>query len=413
MLVVIEEELWFFDFLLFEYWNFQVKVCGLCGVSLLLFELIFFGVVGMFVFDGCDMLKDLWVKYQVIWVMFDVFDEYLSDLLFGGWVLKVLFVVCIRYIIDELDMFWYFDIMMFGLDMVMGEEVDVLCNECFFIGGVLGFGKSWFMCVLMVCVVVYFDEELGGFIDGKGEEVMVWCGICKCVVIYEEIIEMIECEYVWMEDWVVQMVKLGIFKWDLKFGLCRLILIDEGYLVFQVVIDEDKWCGKVLKGDEDYDFFEGFDKFVMQKFIELFSQGCLCEIIIMWMIQNLFCLGDDWGIILGICMNFDFLFCFCVNILQNIMIVFGDGVGVELYNLLCGLCFCGYGYLNVYGLNLVWMWKVMDEMVVFFVFLDYGCGFWFWDVVLKVLRGQFDVVWIVKLLVSYIGCGIQQVMCFL
>lgn len=413
MLVATEEELRLLDLLSPEYWNPQAKARGLRGVSLLSSELTPSGVVGTLVLDGRDMLKDLRVKHQAIRAMLDVLDEHLSDLSPGGRASKVLFAVRTRYITDELDMLWYPDITTLGLDTVTGEEVDVPRNERLLTGGASGSGKSWSMRALMARAVVHPDEELGGFIDGKGEEATVWRGICKCAVTHEEIIEMIEREHARMEDRAAQMAKLGISKWDLKLGPRRLIPIDEGYSVLQAVIDEDKRRGKAPKGDEEYDFLEGPDKSVMQKLTELSSQGRSREIIIMWMTQNPLRSGDDRGITSGIRTNFDFSFCLRVNTSQNTTTVLGDGAGVEPHNLPRGPRFRGHGYLNVHGPNLVRTWKVTDEMVALLALPDHGRGLWPRDVALKALKGQPDAVWTAKLLASHTGCGTQQAMCFL
>lgn len=413
MLVATEEEVRLLNLMQPDYWNPQAKARGLRGVSLDSARLTESGVVATLVLDGRDTLKELRIKHQVIRAMLDVFDEHLSDLSPGGRASKVLFAVRTRYITDELDMLWHPDITTLGLDTVTGEEVDVPRNERLLTGGASGSGKSWSMRALMARAVIHPDEELGGFIDGKGEEATVWRGICKCAVTHEEIIGVIEREHALMEDRATQMAKLGISKWDLKLGPRRLIPIDEGYSVLQAVIDEDKRRGKAPKGDEEYDFLEGPDKSVMQKLTELSSQGRSREIIIMWMTQNPLRSGDDRGITSGIRTNFDFSFCLRVNTPQNTTTVLGDGAGVEPHNLPRGPRFRGHGYLNVHGPNLVRTWTVTDEMVALLAMPDHGRGHFPRDVALRALNSQQGAVWTASLLASQTGCGARQASRFL
>jgi S-DNA-T family DNA segregation ATPase FtsK/SpoIIIE len=413
VLVATEEELRLLDLLTPEYWNPQAKARGLRGVNLDSAKLTESGVVAVLKLDGRDMLKELRAKHQAIRAMLDVLDEHLSDLSPGGRSSRVLFAVRTRYITDELDMFWHPDITTLGLDTVTGEEVDVPRNERLLVGGASGSGKSWSTRALMARAVVHPDEELGGFIDGKGEEATVWRGICTCAVTHEEIIEMIEREHARMEDRATQMAKLGISKWDLKLGPRRLIPIDEGYSVLQAVLDEDKRRGKAPRGDEEYAFLEGPDKSVMQKLTELSSQGRSREIIIMWMTQNPLRSGDDRGITSGIRTNFDFSFCLRVNTPQNTDTVLGPGAGVEPHFLPRGPRFRGHGYLNVHGPNLVRTWTVTDEMVALLAHPDHGRGKYPRDVALRALRSQPQAVWTPALLATHTGCGATQASRFL
>ena len=413
MLVATEEELRLLDLLTPEYWDPQAKARGLRGVNLDSAKLTESGVVAVLKLDGRDMIKELRAKHQAIRAMLDVLDEHLSDLSPGGRSSKVLFAVRTRYITDELDMFWHPDVTTLGLDTVTGEEVDVPRNERLLVGGASGCGKSWSTRALRARAVVHPDVELGGFLDGEGEEATVWRGICTCAVTHEEIIEMIEREHARMEDRAAQMAKLGISKWDLKLGPRRLIPIDEGYSVLQAVIDEDKRRGKAPKGDEEYTFLEGPDKSVMQKLTELSSQGRSREIIIMWMTQNPLRSGDDRGITSGIRTNFDFSFCLRVNTPQNTDTVLGPGAGVEPHFLPRGPRFRGHGYLNVHGPNLVRTWTVTDEMVALLAHPDHGRGKYPRDVALRALRGQPQAVWTPTLLATHTGCGVMQASRFL
>lgn len=413
MLVATEEEVRLLNLMTSGYWNPQAKARGLRGVSLLSSDLTPSGVVATLMLDGRDTLKDLRGKHQVIRAMLDVLDEHLSDLSPGGRASKVLFAVRTRYITDELDMLWHPDITTLGLDTVTGEEVDVPRNERLLTGGASGSGKSWSMRALMARAVVHPDEELGCFIDGKGEEATVWKGICRCAVTQEEIIEAIEREHALMEERAARMAELGISKWDLALGPRRLIPIDEGYSVLQAVIEEDKRRGKAPKGDEEYSFQEGPDKSVMQKLTELSSQGRSREIIIMWMTQNPLRSGDDRGISSGIRANFDFSFCLRVNTSQNTTTVLGEGSGIEPHNLPRGPRFRGHGYLNVHGSNLVRTWTVTDEMVALLAMPDHGRGHYPRDVAMRALKAQPDAVWTAELLASQTGCGTGQANRFL
>lgn len=413
MLIATEEEQRLLSLLEAGFWDPQATRRGLRGVSLASAELTHSGVVATLMLDGRDTLKELRQKHQVVRAMLDVLDGDLSDFAPGGRSSKVLFSVRTRYITDELDMLWHPGITTLGLDTVTGEEVDVPRNERLLVGGASGSGKSWSTRALMARAVVHPDEELGGFIDGKGEEATVWRGICPCAVTHEEIIEMIEREHARMEDRAAEMAKLGLSTWDLKLGPRRLIPIDEGYSVLQAVIDEDKRRGKAPKGDEEFDFLEGPDKSVMQKLTELSSQGRSREVIIMWMTQNPLRSGDDRGITSGIRTNFDFSFCLRVNTSTNTVTVLGEGSGVEPHYLPRGPRFRGHGYLNVHGPNLVRTWEVTNKMVALLALPDHGRGLWPRDVALRALQRQPEAVWTASLLASHTGCGTVQASKFL
>lgn len=413
MLVPTDEEQRLLELLTPDYWNPQAKARGLRGVSLDNARLTASGVVGTLILDGRDTLKELRQKHEVIRAMLDVLDEHLSDLSPGGRASKVLFAVRTRYITDELDMLWHPSIETLGLDTVTGEEVDVPRNERLLVGGASGSGKSWSTRALMARAVVHPNEELGCFIDGKGEEATVWRGICRCAVTYEDVIEAIEREHALSEERAARMAEKGLSKWDFALGPRRLIPIDEGYSVLQAVIEEDKRRGKAPKGDEEYTFLEGPDKSVMQKLTELSSQGRSREIIIMWMTQNPLRSGDDRGITSGIRANFDFGFCLRVNTLQNTATVLGDGAGVEPHNLPRGPRFRGHGYLNSHGYNLIRTWTVTDDMVGLLARPDNGRGLWPRDMALKELTGQPERLWSPKLLASRTGCGSEQAARFL
>lgn len=413
MLVATEEELRLLNLLTPGYWNPNATRRGLREVTLVESELTQSGVVAVLSLDGRDSIDELRKRHKVIRAMLDVLDTDLSDLAPSGRSSKVLYSVRTRYVTDELDMFWHPDITTLGLDTVTGEEVDVPRNERLLVGGTSGSGKSWSTRALMARAVVHPDEELGGFIDGKGEEATVWRGICPCAVTHEEIIEMIEREHARMEDRAAQMAKLGISKWDLSLGPRRLLPIDEGYSVLQAVLDEDKRRGKAPKGDEEYTFLEGPDKSVMQKLTELSSQGRSREIIIMWMTQNPLRSGDDRGITSGIRTNFDYSFCLRVNTPQNTDTVLGQGAGVEPHFLPRGPRFRGHGYLNTHGPNLVRTWTVTDEMVALLALPDHGRGKYPRDVAIRALKGQPQAVWTPDLLASQTGCGTHQASKFL
>ncbi len=413
MLIATEEEQRLLDLLKPEFWDPQATRRGLRGVSLASAELTHSGVVAALTLDGRDTLKELRQKHQVVRAMLDVLDDDLSDFAPGGRSSKVLFSIRTRYITDELDMFWHPGIATLGLDTVTGLEVDVPRKERLLVGGASGSGKSWSTRALMARAVIDPNEELGCFIDGKGEEATVWRGICSCAVTQEEIIEAIEREHARMEERAARMAERGLSKWDFELGPRRLIPIDEGYSVLQAVIEEDKRRGKAPKGDEEYSFQEGPDKSVMQKLTELSSQGRSREIIIMWMTQNPLRSGDDRGITSGIRTNFDFSFCLRVNTPQNTVTVLGDGSGMEPHLLPRGDRFRGHGYVNTHGPNLVRTWTVTDAMVSLLALPDHGRGLFPRDVALKALRGQPQAVWTPSLLATHTGCGTVQASKFL
>lgn len=413
MLIATEEERRLLDLLKPGYWDPQAVKRGLRGVTLIDSGLTESGVVATLLLDGRDTMAELRKRHQAIRAMLDVLDSDLSDLAPSGRSSKVLYSVRTRYVTDELDMLWHPDITTLGLDTVTGREVDVPRNERLLVGGASGSGKSWSTRALMARAVVHPNEELGGFIDGKGEEATVWRGICTCAVTHEEIIEMIEREHARMEERAARMAERGLSKWDFQLGPRRLIPIDEGYSVLQAVIEEDKRRGKAPKGDEEYTFLEGPDKSVMQKLTELSSQGRSREIIIMWMTQNPLRSGDDRGITSGIRTNFDFSFCLRVNTPQNTSTVLGDGAGVEPHFLPRGPRFRGHGYLNTHGPNLVRTWTVTDAMVALLAMPDHGRGLYPRDVALRTLHSQPDAVWNPSLLATRTGCGTVQASKFL
>lgn len=413
MLVATEEEERLLDLLTPEYWDRESTRRGLREVRLASAELTESGVVATLLLDGRDMMKELRLRHPAIRAMLDVLDMDLTDLSPGGRASKVLFAVRTRYITDDLDMLWHPGITTLGLDTVTGEEVDVPRDERLLVGGASGSGKSWSTRALMARAVVHPDEELGCFIDGKGEEATVWRGICRCAVSYEEIIEAVEYEHALMEQRAARMAEKGLSKWDFALGPRRLVVIDEGYSVLQAVIEEDKRRGKAPKGDEEYTFLEGADKSMMQKLTELSSQGRSRGIILMWMTQNPLRSGDDRGITSGIRTNFDFSFCLRVNTPQNTATVLGDGAGVEPHTLPRGERFRGHGYLNTHGHSLVRTWTVTDDMVRLLAYPDYGRGRWPRDVALKALHDQPEAVWTPDLLTSQLGCGKKQATRFL
>lgn len=414
MLVATEEELRLLGLLTPEHWNPNATKRGLREVNLVEAELTRSGVVATLSLDGRDSIDELRKRHRNIRAMLDVLDTDLSDLAPSGRSSKVLYSVRTRYVTDELDMYWHPGITTLGRDTVTGLEVNIPPHERLLVGGASGSGKSWSTRALMARAVVHPDEELGAFIDGKGEEATVWRGVCRCAVTHEEIIEIIESEYARMEERAALMAKNGLSKWSFTLGPRRLIVIDEGYSVLCAVIDEDKRRGKAPKNEGDeYDFTEGPDKPVMQKLTELSSQGRSREIILMWMTQNPLRSGDDRGVTTGIRTNFDYGFCLRVNTRQNTETVLNEGSGVEPHKLPRENKFRGHGYLNVHGANLIRTWTVTDDMVGLLAYPDFGRGLYPRDVALRSLKAQPEAVWTPRLLASWTGCGEVQAKCFL
>lgn len=407
-----EEEARLLDLLTPRYWGEQSKRRGLREVRLNSVKLTESGVVATLALEGRDGLADLKRKQEPIRAMLDVLDGDLMDLTPGGRGSQVLLSVRTRYITDELDMFWHPGISTLGRDTVTGEEVDVPSHERLMVGGASGSGKSWSTRSLMARAVVTPGEELGCFIDGKGEESIWWRGVCPCAISNEEIIEAIEGEHARSEERAAFMQKKGTGVWDFDWGPRRLVVIDEGYSVLNAVIEEDKRRGKI-KGDEDYEFSEGPDKPVMQKLTELSSQGRTREIILMWMTQNPLRSGDDRGITSAIRANFDYSLCLRVNSPENTDVVLGKGSGVEPHKLPRGKRFRGHGYLNDHGPNLIRTWTVTDEMIGLLALPDHGRGHYPRDIALKTLRAHPDALWTPELLTSHTGCGTAQARCFL
>lgn len=416
MLVPTEEEQRLLDLLVPNYWMEQSTRRGLRGVDLDSVKLTESGVVIGLALNGRDMLKELKQKHDAMRAMLEVLDEDLTDLTPGGRSNRALFSVRTRYITDELDMLWHPGITTLGRDTVTGEEVDVPRHERLMVGGTSGSGKSWSTRSLMARAVVHPNEELGCFIDGKGEESIFWRNVCPCAITHEEIIQAIEGEHARMEKRATLMQDKGTGVWSFADGPRRLIVIDEGYSVLCAAIEEDKRRGKAPKGDEDdyaSVFTEGPDKPVMQKLTELSSQGRTRECILMWMTQNPLRSGDDRGITTAIRTNFDYSFCLRVNTVENSDTVLGKGAGVEPHKLPKGTRFRGYGYLNTHGPNLVHTWTVNNEMIPLLAYPDHGRGHWPRDVALKALQGQPGVLWTPELLTSQTGCGRDQAQRFL
>ncbi|MFE0472430.1 hypothetical protein ACFW2V_12520 [Streptomyces sp. NPDC058947] len=413
MLEPTDEEQRLLDLLTADYWDKESERRGLRGVKLHSSKLTESGVVATLELTGRDGLKELRQKHSTVRVMLDVLDNDLTDLTPGGRASKVLFSVRTRYITDELDMLWHPGITTLGRDTVTGEEVDVPRDQRLLVGGSSGSGKSWSTRALMARAVVHPDEELGHFIDGKGEESIWWRKVCKCAITHEEIIDAIEYEYAVMEERAARMQKEGTGVWNFEWGPRRLVVIDEGYSVLCAVIEEDKRRGKVPKGEDDYVFTEGPNKSLMQKLTELSSQGRTREVILMWMTQNPLRSGDDRGITSAIRTNFDYSFCLRVNTQENTETVLGKGAGVEPHNLPRGNRFRGYGYLNTHGPNLLRTWTVTNEMIPLLAYPDHGRGRWPRDVALKTLGSQPGVLWTADLLASHTGCGRVQAGCFL
>lgn len=394
-------------------WNKEATKRGFHGIVLDSAKLTSSGVVATLEKTGRHGLKELRARHEIVRAMLDVLDEDLTDLSPAGRASKLLLAVRTRYVTDELDMYWHPDITTLGRDIVTGEEVDVPPDERLMVGGASGSGKSWSTRSLMARAVVQPNEELGCFIDGKGEEATVWKGICYCAVKHEEIIAAIESEHERMEKRAAEMAKHGLSKWKFELGPRRLIVIDEGYSVLQAVIDEDKRRGKAPKNEEEYSFSEGPDKSVMQKLVELSSQGRSREIILMWMTQNPLRSGDERGITSAIRANFDYSFCLRVNTQENTDTVLGRGSGLEPHTLPKGKRFRGYGYLNFHGPNLVRTWEVTDRMVALLAYPNFGRGKYPRDVALKALREQAGALWTPDLLASRTGCGTVQAARFL
>lgn len=413
MLAATDEEQRLLDLLTPDYWAKEAPKRGLRGVGLKSAELTESGVVATLVLDGRDDIDDLFAKRKGIRSLLDVLDTDLTDITPGGRASKVLLAVRTRYITDELDMLWHPGITTLGRDTVTGEEVDVPRDQRLMGGGASGSGKSWSVRSLMARAVIHPNEELGAFIDGKGEESIFWRDICTCAITNEEIIETIEDEHDRMEQRAALMQKKGTGVWDFDWGPRRHVVVDEGYSVLCAVVEEDRRRGKAPKGEDAYEFTDGPDKSVMQKLTELSSQGRSREVILMWLTQNPLRTGDDRGITSAIRSNFDYGFCLRVNTPQNTDTVLNAGSGVEPHKLPRGPRFRGHGYLNAHGPNLIRTWKVTNEMVRLLGYPNNGRGLFPRDVALKALRAQSDAVWTPSLLASQLGSGTKQASCFL
>lgn len=400
-----------------RWWDEQAKKRGFRKVGLEKAELTPSGVVITLTLDGQDSLKDLEKKHDLLRVILDVRDEDLTDLSPSGRASRVLLSVRTRYITDELDMYWHPGITTLGRDTVTGEEVDVPSYERLLVGGTSGSGKSWSMRPLMARAVVHPQEELAGFIDGKGEESAPWQGICPCATTDEEIVEAIEREHALMERRGRINKEKGRSVWNLNEGPRRLLVIDEGYSVLRALEEEDKRRGRLsrdeARGEGEYDPLALDATSVMRKITELSSQGRSREIVLLWMTQNPLRSGRDTGISSAIRANFDYSFCLRVNTPANTEAVLGSGFNAEPHALPRGTRFRGYGYLNVHGSNLIRTWTVTNEMVSLLAYPDHGRGRWPRDVALKALRAQPGVLWTPELLASQTGCGRKQALCFL
>lgn len=408
MLVATEEELRLLGLLTEGQWAANTPKRNIRNVTLDKAELTESGVVATLLLEGADALEDLVRKHRSIRVMLDVLDEHLTDLAPGGRASKVLFAVRTRYVTDELDMFWHPDITTLGRDTVTGEEVDIPRNERVLVGGASGSGKSWSTRALMARAVVHPDEKLACFIDGKGEEATVWRGVCPCAVEHDEIIDAIESAHTEMLRRRDQLAAENLSIWNASLGARLLYVIDEGQAVLQAVELEDK-IRKSRRGDEDYEP----EKSVMQKLVELSSQGRSRDVILMWMTQNPLRSNNDRGITSAIRANFDYGFCLRVNTPENTETVLNGGSGVEPHNLPKGPRFRGHGYLNTHGRNLIRTWTVTDDMVRLLAYPDHGRGRWPRDVALKTLRKQPEAVWTADHLTSHLGCGRGQANRFL
>jgi S-DNA-T family DNA segregation ATPase FtsK/SpoIIIE len=408
VLVATEEELRLLGLLTPDEWATKAPKRNIRNVTLNKAELTESGVVATLLLEGADALEDLERKHRSIRVMLDVLDEHLTDLAPGGRASKVLFAVRTRYITDELDMLWHPDITTLGRDTVTGEEVDIPRNERLLVGGASGSGKSWSTRALMARAVVHPDEKLACFIDGKGEEATVWRGVCPCAVEHEEIIDAIEEAHAEMLRRRDLLAAENLSVWNASLGPRLLYVIDEGQAVLQAVELEDK-IRKSRRGDEDYEP----DKTVMQKLVELSSQGRSRDVILMWMTQNPLRSGSDRGITSAIRANFDYGLCLRVNTPENTETVLNAGSGVEPHNLPKGTRFRGHAYLNVHGRNLLRTWTVTDDMVRLLGYPNHGRGMWPRDVALKTLHGQPDALWTPDLLASHTGCGRVQANRFL
>lgn len=415
MLVPTEEEQRLLDLLTPSFWDEASRKRGLREVKLGSAQLTESGVVVTLLLEGRDGMKELTNKHEAIRLMLDVLDSDLTDLTPGGRATKALFSVRTRYTTDELDMNWHPDITTLGRDTVTGEEVDVPRNERLLVGGASGSGKSWSTRALMARAVVHPQEELAGFIDGKGEESTVWQGICDCAVTDDEIVDAVESEHAKMVERGRINKEKGRSTWDLDLGPRRLLVIDEGYSVLRALEEEDKRRGRLSRAaaSGEYDPMDLDTSSVMRKATELSSQGRSREIIIMWMTQNPLRSGSDTGISSAIRTNFDYSFCLRVNTPENTDTVLGKGSGVEPHNLPKGPRFRGHGYLNTHGPNLIRTWTVTDDMVRLLTYPNHGRGWWPRDVALKTLREQPGALWTPDLLASHTGCGRDQAKRFL
>lgn len=415
MFIPTEEEERLLSLLTPERWNKEAPKRGFHGINLQSAKLTPSGVVATLEKTGRHGLKELRARHEIVRAMLDVLDEDLTDLSPAGRASKVLLAVRTRYITDDLDMLWHPDITTLGRDVVNGDEVDVPPHQRLMVSGASGSGKSWSTRALMARAVVQPNEELGYFIDGKGEEATVWKGICDCAVGNAEIIEAIESEHARMEKRRITMQENGLSKWKFELGPRRLIVIDEGYSVLCAVVEEDKRRGKAPKtADEEYPLNEVADKSVMQKLVELSSQGRSREIILMWMTQNpLRGSADDRGITSSIRANFDYAFCLRVNSPESTEAALGKGTGLEPHALPQGEKFRGHGYLNAHGSNLIRTWTVTDEMISLLAYPNFGRGKFPRDVALNAMRAQPGSLWTPSLLTSHTGCGMDQAARFL
>ena len=415
MLVPTEEEQRLLDLLRDEgWWETECKRRQIrpADVRLRGAELTESGVVAELGLDGAWSLEDVERKHAVLRIMLDVLDYDLTDLTPGGRASKAFFSVRTRYITDELDMLWHPDITTLGRDTVTGEEVDVPRHERLLVGGASGSGKSWSTRSLMARSVIHPDEELAGFIDGKGEEATWWRGVCPVFVSHEEIVAGIEGAWATMDERRLILEREHLGMWTPELGPRLLYVIDEGQKVISALEAEDK-MRKARSRFQDEGPLEGPEKTVMQKLLELSSQGRTRECILKWMTQNPLRTGEGRGITSPIRANFDYSFCLRVNSPEATSTVLGDSSGVEPHKLPRGDRFRGHGYLNTHGRNLIRTWAVSDEMVGLLAYPDHGRGHWPRDIALKALAAQPQGLWTPALLASQTGCGTDQASRFL
>ncbi len=414
MLSATEEEQRLLDLLEPKWWKEESAGRGVRGVSLKGAELTESGVVATLSLDGLDNIGHLRTRHESVRAMLDVFTLDLSDFAPGDRASEVLYSVRTRYVTDDRDMFWHPGITTLGLDTVTGEEVDVPRDQRLMAGGASGSGKSWSTRALMARAVVHPDEQLAGFIDGKGEESTRWKGVCPCFVGDEGAIEGIESAYDAMMNRRDILLAENKSEWLASMGPRLTYVIDEGAAVVQAVEQEDKRRNRKAgrqNSEDDGPQEEGVT--VMQKLERLSSQGRSRWVTLLWQTQNPLRSGDGRGITSAIRTNFDYGFCLRVNTPENTVTVLNEGSGVEPHKLPRGDRFRGHGYLNTHGPNLIRTWTVTDEMIGLLAYPDHGRGHYPRDIALKALSSRPDLTWTGDLLASVTGCGEQQANRFL